>query len=129
MALRGSQSPLNARKLARRQNLPERFLEIILNELKQGGFVQSIRGKAGGYILARPATEITIGQLLGFLENRSAEKPSHDEVLPVPGQFVLSSLIQQANTAIGRIFDCCTLEELVQREMVHRGAFEANYVI
>lgn len=128
LALRQSHSPLNVRRLAGANNLPVRFLEVILNELKQGGFVRSVRGKAGGYALSRSPKEITVGQVLNFLENKSSESEQAD-ALPAPGQFVLAALMQQVNTAIGQIFECCTLDELVQREMEHRGTLEANYVI
>ncbi|MHC4858380.1 MAG: RrF2 family transcriptional regulator [Planctomycetota bacterium] len=70
LALRGDSEPVNVRTLAQSQGIPTRFLEIILNELKQGGFVRSMRGKAGGYLLARGTEEITIGQVICFLEWR-----------------------------------------------------------
>ena len=128
LALRGLNTPLNARKLAQQHNLPVRFLEVILNELKQGGFVVSIRGKAGGYILSRPASEITLGDLFNFLENRSSEPHEADES-SIPGQFAIGMILQQANAAVARILEHCTLEEMVQREMEHRSAFESNFVI
>ncbi len=128
LVLAGSQRPITARKLAARHNLPVRFLEIILNELKQGGFVSSIRGKAGGYVLARPANEITLAQVVSYLEHRSASlsEPSSAEA---DGQRVLALLIQEANTAVIRIFEACTLDELVRREVESCSSGEPNYII
>ena len=128
LVLAGSQRPITARKLAARHNLPVRFLEIILNELKQGGFVTSIRGKAGGYVPARPANEITLAQIVSYLEHRPAElsEPSGAEA---DGQRVLGSLIQEANTAVTRIFEACTLEEMVRREVESCASGEPNYII
>jgi Rrf2 family protein len=128
LALRGSHTPLNARKLASEQGLPIRFLEVILNELKQGGFVLSLRGKQGGYVLARPAKEITLSQIIGFLETTSPAASGFSPT-PLPGTFTLTALVRQAGEAITAIFRQCTLDDLVQREMKCRGAFESNYVI
>lgn len=125
LAIRSTTAPANARKLALNNSLPVRFLEVILNELKQGGFVLSVRGKSGGYILARPAGEICVAEVLNFFETRSSE-PSD---LTDSGSFGIDSLIRQANTAVSEIFAECTLETLVQREMEHRNTIEANYVI
>lgn len=124
LALRGLHTPLNARKLASEQGLPIRFLEVILNELKQGGFVLSLRGKQGGYVLARPANEITLSQIISFLDTRPTPASGF-----LPGIVTLAALVRQAGEAITDIFDQCTLDDLVQREMKSRGALESNYVI
>ena len=47
--------PVSIADIARRQKIPQKFLELILAGLKQGGFVESRRGAEGGYLLARPA--------------------------------------------------------------------------
>src|SRR5438128_7858395 len=60
--------PVKIADIARRQNIPQKFLELILASLKQGGFVESRRGAEGGYLLARPATQITIGEVYRFFE-------------------------------------------------------------
>ena len=128
LAIRSSRTPFNARKLALNNSLPVRFLEVILNELKQGGFVLSVRGKSGGYILARPAGEIAVAEVLNFFEARPSQ-PSDASDLAVSGHFSVDSLMRQANAAVSEIFEECTLETLVQREIEHRNTLETNYVI
>ncbi len=54
--------------VSERQNIPKRFLEQILNDLRAGGFVESRRGVAGGYRLARPPQEITLAALLHHIQ-------------------------------------------------------------
>src|ERR1700680_5048231 len=61
-------APVKIADIARRQNIPQKFLELILSSLKQGGFVESRRGAEGGYLLARPAESIKIGEVLRFVE-------------------------------------------------------------
>ena len=55
-------------ELAESEKIPLKFLEQILLALKEGGFLESIRGKYGGYRLARPAKEIYMGQLVRYLD-------------------------------------------------------------
>jgi Rrf2 family protein len=72
---------VTAEALAEVQNLPVRFLRSILNELRRDGLVVSQRGNEGGYRLARPASEITLGEIFRRLEGPLAEvrneRPQH----------------------------------------------------
>lgn len=54
--------------IATQNNIPKKFLDTILGELRNAGFVQSRKGKEGGYRLARPATEIMIGHVVRVLD-------------------------------------------------------------
>ena len=54
LALQRPGQPIKIADIARRQKIPQKFLELILSRLKQGGFVESRRGAEGGYLLARP---------------------------------------------------------------------------
>src|SRR5436853_4923087 len=60
--------PVRIADIARRQKIPQKFLELILAGLKQGGFVESRRGAEGGYLLARPPEAITVGQVIRYVE-------------------------------------------------------------
>src|SRR5499433_4534901 len=60
--------PVKIADIARRQNIPQKFLELILASLKQGGFVESRRGAEGGYLLARAPDQITVGEVYRFFE-------------------------------------------------------------
>jgi Rrf2 family protein len=78
--------PVNVGMLAR-EGLPARFVENILGELRRGQLVQSRRGRSGGFTLARPAHEITLGEIVrvvsgpvsdvhGLAENCAPNDPS-----------------------------------------------------
>jgi Rrf2 family protein len=54
--------------LARRTDIPRKFLEQIMLDLKKGGFVESKRGKDGGYTLSRQPGKITVGEVVRFIE-------------------------------------------------------------
>jgi len=68
-------APVPISTIAADQKLPRKFLEIILLELKNGGLVLSFRGKMGGYKLARPASEISFGDIIRLIEGPLALVP------------------------------------------------------
>ncbi len=61
-------SILTIHELARRLDIPFKFLEQVLLDLKRGGFVESRRGKIGGYLLARPPVRIKLGEVVRFID-------------------------------------------------------------
>lgn len=61
--------------IAKANNLPKKFLDAILNEMRNAGFVNSRKGKLGGYCLARPADEIKIGHVVRVLDGPLAPIP------------------------------------------------------
>ena len=129
LALRGDEGPVNVRTLAQAQDIPIRFLEIILNELKQGGFVLSIRGKAGGYRPAREAEKITVGQVIQFLDRHMKAHGTTADVMPHHGDFVLSSMMEKINRAVCDICDETSLKNMVADVMNNQNAFISSYII
>ncbi len=74
LASRPGGEPVKIADIARRQAIPQKFLELILASLKQGGFVESRRGADGGYLLAKSPESITVGDVLRFVEGRNEER-------------------------------------------------------
>lgn len=69
------ESPVLIAELAKRGNIPLKFLEAILLELKNNGILESKKGKGGGYTLARKAEEIHLGEVIRILEGPLALLP------------------------------------------------------
>jgi Rrf2 family protein len=67
--------PIAISDVAERQEIPRRFLEAILNELRSHDLVVSTRGKAGGYVLALPADEITFADVIRAIDGPLALTP------------------------------------------------------
>jgi Rrf2 family protein len=61
-------NPMSIQEIADDEELPAKFLEGIMADLKRGGFVESRRGANGGYLLARPASEITLLEIIRHLD-------------------------------------------------------------
>jgi len=68
IALHGERGPVILRDIARRQNISEKYLWQVINPLRSAGLVNSVRGAHGGYVLARPAEEITVRDIVSVLE-------------------------------------------------------------
>ncbi|MGO4566109.1 Rrf2 family transcriptional regulator [Rhizobium sp. 2YAF20] len=67
--------PMMISDIAEQQTIPKKFLEQILLELKHQGIVASRRGKQGGYLLLKPADEITYGEILRIIDGPIAPLP------------------------------------------------------
>jgi Rrf2 family protein len=68
LALNGENGPQSIKAIAERGGMPEAYLEQLIAGLKRAGLVTSTRGAQGGYMLSRPADEITVGDVLRALE-------------------------------------------------------------
>jgi Rrf2 family protein len=71
----GSGRPVTIPEIAGRRNIPERFLLQVMGSLKRAGLVESVRGKAGGYLLGKPSSEITFYDVYSAMENSNQELP------------------------------------------------------
>ncbi len=69
----GTTVPVTADQIAVGQGLPRKFLEAILRDLRRAGLVASTRGSAGGYTLARPAADVTLGDVFRAVDGPLAE--------------------------------------------------------
>lgn len=70
LSVHREQGPVKIQEIADRQKVPKKYLEQVLLALKQGGFVDSTRGKKGGYFLAKSPEEISLIEVLDVLEQQ-----------------------------------------------------------
>ena len=75
LAERGGEKPVQLSEIAETQQVPRKYLELIMVDLKKAGLVQSQRGPGGGYRLARPASDISFGEVIRTLEGPIALVP------------------------------------------------------
>ncbi len=132
-----SESVVRIQSISRQQHIPQRFLEQILNELKAGGFVESKRGVAGGYRLARPPEDIRLEPVIRHMQGALAPLSSagRRNVQPRSGPneatCAIRSVMQEVHEAIARILDQVTVADLCERARQFSSELEANpdYVI
>src|SRR3954447_17412813 len=125
LALHGGKEPVRIADIARRRQIPQKFLELILASLKQGGFVESRRGAEGGYLLARRADAITVGEVLRFVEGRQEERSRQRRQSGSP----LAELWDRVDRAIDSVLDSATFAQLVRDWTEKHSRFVPNWEI
>lgn len=84
LAEHGTDEPMRIADLARQESLPQKFLELILLDLRNAGVVQSRKGKGGGYLLARAPERILLGQVVRLFDGPLAPVPCASQTAYVP---------------------------------------------
>lgn len=104
------------RDVARRQEISEKYLEIVVKELVRGGFLTALRGKGGGYRLARPMEEIRVKEVLERMEGPLAPvaclEPGRGDC-PRKADCPTLPLWQGLDRVIGEYLDRFTLADLI----------------
>jgi len=119
------------------QNIPKRFLEQILNDLKSAGIVQSRRGVAGGYRLARRPEEITLAAVVRHIEGALApvrcvsEKFYQKCSCPDESRCAIRSVMKEIRDAVVKIAEQVTIAEMCERsrKLQHQPLDPLDYVI
>jgi len=117
--------PVKIADIARRQRIPQKFLELILASLKQGGFVESRRGADGGYLLARPAEQLMVGEVVRFVEGpqQARLRPRRREESP------FSAMWRQVDQAVSSVIDKTSFAELQRTWVEQQNKFVPNWEI
>ena len=106
--------------IAKAQAIPVRFLEVILSQLRQGRFVASKRGSKGGYLLIRSPGELTIGEVIRFIQGPigpvECVVDSSVDSCPLYGDCAFRPVWEKVQKAISDIYDNITFQDLVDQE-------------
>lgn len=120
-------------EVAAQGQIPIRFLEVILNQLKGGGFVQSKRGAEGGYRLSRPADQITVGQVLRFVDGPIAPVDCVSESRPKAcefhGECAFYGMWSSIREAISNVVDRTSFADLVRENRARRESQVLEWTI
>jgi len=121
LGLHYDQPVVRIQVISDQQNIPKRFLEQILNDLKSGGMVQSKRGVAGGYRLAKHPEQITLAAIVRHIEGALAPVSCVSENFyekcscPDEARCAIRSVMKEVREAIVRIAEGITVAELCKR--------------
>jgi Rrf2 family protein len=127
MAERGGGEPVHIADVAASENISRKFLEAALLELRKHGLLASRRGPGGGYRLARPAEEISFGEVIRIIDGPLAPLPCASVTAfqlcadcPDPHRCSIRWLMQQVRDATAGVLDNCTLAEALGKRPVTR---------
>ena len=112
LAMNDGAEPVKAWELAEKENIPVKFLEQVLASLKNGRLVISRRGCNGGYVLARPPSEITLGELIRLMEGPESAATSLADPMASTG---LREIMEEVDRATNYLLDRFSLEEICRR--------------
>jgi Rrf2 family protein len=104
---------IHSADIARSQRIPEKFLELILVELRRAGLVTSQRGPEGGHRLARAPKDITIGEIWRAIEGPLTAPPARGRNKGVGDPF--RDVWADADKAVSGVVDQVTLEDVRAR--------------
>ncbi|WP_326525642.1 RrF2 family transcriptional regulator [Sphingomonas sp.] len=116
--------PVPMNRIAAAANVPRKFLELILADLREAGFLHSHRGKAGGYCLSRPSHLISLGEIIRVIEgplalvpcvSRSAYRPCLD--CKDEGACAIRRAMARVRDETARILDGTSLADATAEEL------------
>lgn len=117
LSKREGQGLVRLQEISEAQHIPRRFLENILNELRRGGFVDSKRGKDGGFRLGKPAKEISVGDVVRFVETSvHPVECMANRLCPLTGKCIFMNLWDEAKRAVEYVYDRKMLADLVRED-------------
>lgn len=114
-------SVVRIQEISDRQNIPKRFLEQILNDLKSAGLLESKRGIAGGYRLKRPPEKISLAEVIRHIEGPLAPVSCVSERFyekcscPNEDKCAIRSVMKEVRDAIVRILEDVTVAQMCDR--------------
>lgn len=126
LAVWGEEETVSLASIAERQNISVSYLEQLMAKLKKAGLVNSIRGVNGGYVIAKPAEEISVGDVLRALEGDLApvECPGIDDsgsaYCDGSAHCVSKIVWKRINDSINNTVDSIYIGELVKESKKER---------
>ena len=133
LAKRWGNGPTSVSQIAEVQAIPPRFLELILGQLRQGGFVESRRGVHGGYLLTMDPARLYVGQIIQFIDGPVAPvrcvAGNKESDCPLRGNCAFMSMWSRARDAVAGVYDQTSFQDLIEEEAAAAERYVASYCI
>ena len=126
LAENSSGNPVSLKDVAKRQGISDKYLEQIISVLNKAGYVRSVRGAQGGYLLKSDPETYTVGMILRQTEGSLAPVSciEDDEIIcDRQEQCVTSIVYKKINDAISNVVDNITLQDLVDWQSEKNGSY------
>lgn len=113
LAKEGGERPVPVKEIAKRQDISEKYLEQIISQFSKAGLVKSIRGAQGGYVLTKPANEITAGEILRAAEGSIAPVECCESGCDHSDGCVTFGLYKRIQDAVDSVVDSTTIADML----------------
>ena len=127
LAMNSAGQPVSLKDVAKRQEISDKYLEQIISVLDRAGYVRSVRGAQGGYLLRKAPEEYTVGMILRLTEGSLAPVPCIEEDNEVEcdkrEECVTVILWKKINDAVNSVVDHTTLQDLVDWQREKNGDY------
>lgn len=127
LALNKEDENVSLKSIAERQGISDKYLEQIITVLCRAGFVKSTRGVQGGYRLAKPAKEYTVGMILRLIEGSLVPVACMEDEpnqCPRSSECVTLDIWKQIDDAVNHVIDNITLADLAKKQQEKLAAIE-----
>ena len=125
LAKHRGRGPTKISEIADAQAIPVRFLEVILHQLKGSGLIDAKRGFTGGYFLTRAPEQITVGEIMRFMQGDAAPSDCAACVTkaecPFEHRCAFSSMWNRVDRAIMQVYNETTIQDLLDNDRRLRG--------
>jgi Rrf2 family protein len=120
LALNAKHQPVRLSEISTRQNISLKYLEKLIRKLKKAGFVKSMRGPYGGYMLAKPMEDISVGDIVRILEGSDTitDCTMKDNVCGMctrAGECLTQYIWSETGKAMFEKLDSFKIDELIQK--------------
>ena len=124
LSLHFGEGPIMVKDIARRHNLSERYLEQLLIPLKTAGLVRGIRGARGGFMLAKPPSEIRLLDIIRIMEGSTSpvECVDDERLCSASDKCATREVWKEMKEAIDNVLMATTLEDLKDNHIKAEGA-------
>jgi Rrf2 family transcriptional regulator, iron-sulfur cluster assembly transcription factor len=118
--------PVQSSEITKRQGIPRRYLEQVLQQLVRAGVLTGVRGPRGGYRLARERRRISVGEIVRVVRSlERAEDPVEGKAGAELGHRVVRPLWLELQDGVMKRLDAVTIEELCSR--AHQAGITGEY--
>jgi Rrf2 family transcriptional regulator, iron-sulfur cluster assembly transcription factor len=128
LALNAGEAPVRLSDISKRQSISLKYLEKLIRTLKKAGFVKSIRGPYGGYMLAKPMENISVGDIVRVLEGSDAitdctESKNVCGTCTRAGRCLTQYIWAEASKSMFERLDSFKIDQLIQKsDEIIRGS-------
>lgn len=115
LALNYGSGPVSLKKISEKYNISENYLEQLFAKLKKGGYIETVRGAQGGYLLAREPKDITVGMILRTLEGEiTASDCLSKEICSRESICATRGIFEKIERSINDVIDNITLADMYE---------------